>query len=103
MFILSISQELKRLKSAGHKVKCTNGINAWKIETERITTASTLNTASSEFDYFDESLMTSAVKELGVDPVFHNVSVKPHQLLIYGQGEGAYTHAFEQEPGDYYS
>ena len=46
--------------------------------------------------------MTSAVKELGVDPVFHNVSVKPHQLIIYDQGEGVYTHAFEQEPGDYY-
>ena len=96
-------QELKRLKSAGHKVQRTNGIDAWKIETERITTARTPYAASSEFDYFDESLMTSAVKELGVDPVFHNVSVKPHQLLIYGQGEGAYTHAFEQEPGDYYS
>ena len=41
--------------------------------------------------------------KLGIDPDFHGVSAKPHQLVIYDQSsEESYIHKFDHEPGKYY-
>ena len=51
---------------------------------------------------FEQHLFTwmqNAVVHLGIDPVHHQVAMKPYQLLIYDQGHGEpYTLKFEEQP-----
>lgn len=42
--------------------------------------------------------MKEAVRKLGIDPEFHDVSAEPHQLIIIDQG-APYIHTFDTQPG----
>ena len=47
--------------------------------------------------------MRKAVTQLGIDPIHHQVELKPHQLLIFGPGTGdtSYTLKIEEKPTGY--
>ena len=44
-------------------------------------------------------LMRAAVVQLGLDPDLHNVTLQPHQLLVYGSWkEKSSTYKFDNQP-----
>ena len=57
------------------------------------------------FDFFDKGItlfMKQGVSKLGIDPEVRQVSSTPHQLIVFGRGEGEpYTHKFDRETGKY--
>ena len=100
------------MKAAAHRVKNTKGINAWQINAARVAASSqtllpTSPDAPVAFDFFDQGIipfMKEAISKLGIDPELHQVSSTPHQLILFGRGEGEpFTQIFDREPGKYFN
>jgi hypothetical protein len=74
-------------------------MKVWSIEASRVSLTPQLE-SNNQFEEALTALMRSAVINLGLDPLHHNVQLQQHQLLIFeggkaGAGGKPYIHNFD--------
>ena len=95
---------MRKLKPRAERVPGAE--RTWCFDADRVKIKSGPPFTPTQFDEnLKSTLMKKAVIELGVDPVYHGVTLEPHQLIIYDKviGNNSFTHNFEAKPGNFSS